>query len=74
MNDAVTGQSAGNARCQGQPRRAHCLFQWTKDEKKLDGYGKPMLSEDGKAVTQRVALDNPVFRVAYVFNAAQGVF
>lgn len=46
-------------------------YQWTKDEKKLDGYGKPMLGEDGKAVTQRVTLDNPVFRVAYVFNAAQ---
>ena len=46
-------------------------YQWTKDEKKLDGYGKPMLGEDGKAVTQRVALDNPVFRVAYVFNAQQ---
>ena len=46
-------------------------YQWTKDEKKLDGYGKPLMGEDGKAVTQRVALDNPVFRVAYVFNAAQ---
>ena len=46
-------------------------YQWTKDEKKLDGYGKPMMGEDGKAISQKVALDSPVFRVAYVFNANQ---
>lgn len=46
-------------------------YQWTKDEKKLDGYGKPLTGEDGKAVTRRVTLDTPVFRVAYVFNASQ---
>ena len=46
-------------------------FQFIAEKDKLDKEGKPVLGVDGKPEKEKVELDKPIVRFAYVFNAEQ---
>ena len=46
-------------------------FQFIAEKDKLDKEGKPVFGADGKPEKEKVELDKPIVRFAYVFNAEQ---
>lgn len=56
---------------EGSRSTAVVYYQFTREQDKLDENSQPVLGEDGKPVRETVALERPVMRMAYVFNARQ---
>lgn len=47
------------------------FYQFSEERDRLGEDGKPIIGDDGNPEKQTVALDRPIFRCAYVFNAEQ---
>ncbi|GAB7081894.1 zincin-like metallopeptidase domain-containing protein [Megalodesulfovibrio paquesii] len=55
----------------GEKSQAIVFWQFSKEEKVLDGDGKPVLGDNGAPLTQEVELARPIIRFSSVFHASQ---
>ncbi len=70
----MTYRQASSIDCQvrkGERSQRIVFWQFSKEEEVLDDAGKPVLGDDGAALTQSVELARPIVRFSSVFHASQ---